>query len=737
MYKNFNKYILRTPLFPTNYFFNLTKYEDISNEDLIKEFYNPIIKEAIYLASPILYKQLEKWSNKEIKDKKNIKKIRNSFLKYLSRMSSRPTPFGLFGGTCLGRIKEQDSILIDSLNNKRHTRLDMNLTGILIENIEKDTNIKNQLFYYPNTSLYTSGNQLRYLECDFKKGRLTHQIVEVENSEYLNTILISSKNGLNVNDIANSIVSTEISFEIAYEFIHDLIDNQILVSEMQQTVSGKENIDQILNVLNKIDGVDGIIEKIKVLKQKLAGLDLKIGNRIQHYLEIGEILKSFEISFDEKYVFQTDLILKTTQNSINSDINKKLSNSLLLLNKIYFHKENNNLNEFKKVFLERYENKEMPLSLVLDEEIGIGYPITYNNGDVNPLIDDLFFNKQQSTPTKKIEWSSMHSILLKKLMSSIKKDSQVIELYDEEFSGFPVNWADLPDTLSTIAQIVTVNGKKNVIMEAAVGSSAANLLGRFCHGDTDINDFVNEIAHFENKINPDKLLCEIVHLPEDRLGNILLRPSFRNYEIPYLSQSYKNTENQIPIDDILVSIWNNKIVLKSKSKGVEILPRLSTAHNFTKSNLPVYRFLCEMQNSDKRNFLFFDWGSLSDDFSFLPRVVYKDVILSTAKWQIEFEEIKDLTKISDKKELLERVKKWSLNKNISQYIYLVEGDNKLLINLFNTSSLEMFFSTVNKKGKIILEEFLFEDEPIISDINKENFVNEFIFSFYKNFANTN
>lgn len=736
MYKLFDKYILRTPIFPVNYFFKLTQNDVVSDEQLIDEFNNPIISEAIYLASPILYKEIEKWTNSEIKDDKEKVKIKNSFLKYLSRLSSRSTPFGLFGGSTMGNIANQDLIIKESQKNKRHTRLDMNLTGLLIKHIESDILVKNQLLFYPNTSLYILGNQLRYVESNYKNNDvLVHQIVEVENSVYLNKILHYSKNGLKVNEITKIIIDSEITLEDALEFIYELIDNQILISEIEQTVSGVENIDKILNVLNKINHTDNLKNKIKLIKEKLSQLDLKIGNTIKLYIEISTILKSLGVKFNEKYIFQTDLILKTKHNRLSSDINATLYESLLLLNKISSSNENNNLKEFKKSFFERYENREMPLSLVLDEENGIGYPIKPYKSDLNPLIDDLFFKEQSTTSVKNIEWSKTHTILLRKVLDSIRDKTRFIELNDNEFNDFPVNWDNISDTFSTISQIISLNGNKKIVINAFTGSSAGNLLGRFCHGNSEINSFITEIVDFETDINSDKIVAEIIHLPEDRLGNILMRPSFRNYEIPYLSKSSKPFENQILLNDILISVRNNKIVLKSKSKNKEILPRLTTAHSYSNSSLPVYHFLCDMQFNDKRCFLNFDWGSLKDEFSFFPRVVYKAAILSTAKWKIPTEKIKEIMKISNNKTLIEKIKEWCTAENIPQYVYLVEGDNKLLINLFNMQTLNMFFSEIKNINIIILEEFLFENEFICYDDKKEGYVNEFIFSFYNNTTN--
>jgi hypothetical protein len=41
--------------------------------------------------------------------------------------------------------------------------------------------------------------------------------------------------------------------------------------------------------------------------------------------------------------------------------------------------------------------------------------------------------------------------------------------------------------------VVTIDGEERIIMKGAGGSSAANLLGRFCHSDEQIQEYVSEI----------------------------------------------------------------------------------------------------------------------------------------------------------------------------------------------------------------------------------------------------
>ena len=91
------------------------------------------------------------------------------------------------------------------------------------------------------------------------------------------------------------------------------------------------------------------------------------------------------------------------------------------------------------------------------------------------------------------------------------------------------------------------------------------------------------------------VVAEIAHVPEVRTGNILSRPHLREYEISYLTNTTLDDDHVIPVNDLMVSVSNNRVVLRSKRLKKEIVPRLTTAHNFSKGT-PVYRFLCELQN---------------------------------------------------------------------------------------------------------------------------------------------
>ncbi|MBF4472437.1 lantibiotic dehydratase family protein [Flavobacterium sp. HJJ] len=731
-YEAFPEYVLRAPLISYSFYKNITQGKDISDEVFKSLFKEKFINEAIFLATPILYEELKKWVNDEVTDLKKIEKLKISFLKYFSRMSSRCTPFGLFAGCAMGKFGEYSEIsLNDAKNNNRHTRLDMNYLVALSQDFVKNNILQEQIKFFPNSSLYKMGKQFRYVEYRYVEGIREHEIIAIENSIYLEKVLKASVNGILKHDIVQLLIDEENSKEAVLDFVEELIENQVLISELEPSVSGPEFLDQIKKVLYKVQGIDFEKKILKDVEYKLSIIDQKVGSDVEKYMEIGENLKKIETQFDIKYLFQTDVILKPESNVLDKTIINSIKKGLSIFNKLTLVPKNDNLSTFKNAFNERYEESEISLSKALDVEIGIGYKQNQEGLDINPLIDDLIFpSTENKNMAREIKWSQTYSFFQKKLIDSFINGDYIITITENDFEFLSEDWKDLPDTISTIVEIVKIKGQRKIVISGAGGSSSANLLGRFCHGDLALKKFTERIVDLEKKMNSDKILAEINHLPESRVGNILMRPNLRDFEIPYLANSTLVREKQLEIEDLLISVKNQKIILRSNRHNMEVIPRLSNAHNYSGNSLPIYHFLSDMQNQNKRASIGFDLGPFANEYSFIPRIEYCDLILSEATWNINKEEIKSFFGYEDS-DLLFNISLWRNKNKIPQKVLLVDSDNELLINLENVISIKMFLNTVKNRNVFKIKEFLFTDDGIVRGTDpSEYYTNQIVVSFF-------
>jgi len=730
-YKCFSSFILRTPLLPFSYYQSLfgKKYTDIDH--LKKKFKSPVLHDAIFLASPDLYNEMIRWLNDELTDPKETERLIYSLSKYLFRMSSRCTPFGLFSGCSVVNIGEKTRIEIDKSDSyKKHTRLDMNYLCAVAQDLVKMPQIKKYIKYYPNNSIYRSGFHYRYVEYRYQQAGKKHYMVSIDRSDYLDTILEAAMEGAMYHELANSIISDDITTEDSYFFIDELIESQVIVSELEPAVTGPEFLDQIIEIIDQVPDIENISQKLKSIRKDLQMIDeMKPGIEIKKYYQLADKIKELGTQYELKFLFQSDMNKPLKQDKIGKELIQTVMEGLEILNHLSPYFENQDLKTFKEAFYERYEEEEVDLSLALDIESGIGYGPSLQNSDIiSPLVDDLVLPHEDQQTT--LALNKIEAFLIKKYNESIKTEALNIELTKKDVADLEISW---DRTGSTIYSMVQVSDSKEskILMENAGGFRASNLLGRFCHTDPQIYNHVKELINKEEEADPEYIFAEIAHLPESRTGNILLRPVLRKYEIPYLSKSYLDKEQQIPINDLTVCVRDNQIILRSKKLNKKINPCLTSAHNYSNNSLPIYHFLCDLQSQNKHTALYFHWGQLSDHYDFLPRVSYKNLIFSLAAWKVKKEEINQFLKISDDDKLLEAIINWRNKRKIPKFALLSEGDNQLLLNLDNILCVKILLSEVKRKAFFILKEFIFDPEDPFIINNEGNFTNELILTFYK------
>ena len=186
-------------------------------------------------------------------DSETYLKIRKSLFKYLSRMHTRATPFGLFAGCSILNWGDKTKVnIIDYHSHSRKTRLDMNYLCDFGSELEKIPEIRENLNYKKNTSLYLIDNEFRYVEYLSKNSKRFHKISSIENSYYLNEIYNALDNKLSYDELVNIISRDGVDLYDSKKYINNLIENQFIVSELQPTITGEEYITHIQDVLDKI-----------------------------------------------------------------------------------------------------------------------------------------------------------------------------------------------------------------------------------------------------------------------------------------------------------------------------------------------------------------------------------------------------------------------------------------------------------------------------------------------------
>ena len=390
--------------------------------------------EAVFLASPVLHAALLKYAAGEMVAEKEVKKLQLSLAKYYLRMGSRCTPFGLFSGCAVAKWSA-NTTAVEISEHYRHTRFDMHYLCALAQHLSTLPFIKNKLLYFPNSSFYKLGNEIRYVEYKYNNGKRQHLITAVAASDYVLAILKHSENGITIDAIIHLLVSDEIDIIEATDFLAELIESQLLVNELEPAVTGDEFLYQIITTLKNLpidnnNELNTIINLLETLEKSLHNIDTSKNYSIEIYKNIITLIEQFNIPFDESKLFQTDLSFSLLEKTVNISHQNEITETLGIINKLNSVSENTTLIAFAKKFYERYENTEMPLLQVLDTETGIGYLEKKDNA-IMPLIDDVAVMGKVSDEHK-IIWSKKDKYLLQKLTAALIQNNYSVELNEDE-----------------------------------------------------------------------------------------------------------------------------------------------------------------------------------------------------------------------------------------------------------------------------------------------------------------
>jgi len=719
-YATFQHSVLRMPKKPLVFAFDLLLKDKLDLDTYITD---AAFKEALFLASPQLTGVLEKYQKLDSKKKFQLEL---TLFKYLIRSASRCTPFGLFSGCAIGHIG--NSTHIENIEGiERYTSLDMTVLIEISQKLLEIEEIKFATKFLPNSSLYQIGNNYRYIAYYFENNQKKYKLENISYNYYLEKLLDFSMNGKTVlesynfmKDVSKSNKDNFTSGDV-WNFINELIENQLLISEISPSITGGNYLEKLVFHINAQHSKHLFKKILQDVRVSLNELDSQKTNTLANYKNIIGQLEILNLSKKKDTYFQTDYIKRFRQFSLDQSIPLKILKGIEVLRRLLPENENTYLERFKTAFIKRYGTCQVSVSFLFDQEIGLKFQ---SESDFNEfdLIADFQIEESGNMISSEIIKDALQ-FLMPKYEEVLSKNLKVLEIKDAALQQLPEkNQNSLSNTFSATVEIYQeANTSKYIFLSSAGGATACNLISRFSRQSSEVASLVSKITEKEQAYATNKILAEICHLPENRTGNVLKSKVNRAYEILYLSNSELPIERRISISDLYVSIQEGQIKLWSERLQKEIIPILSNAHNFDNSNaLPIYKFLCELQFQDKKEALSFVWPEPFLNFKFLPRVQYKDIIFAKAQWRISFNEIAQL----------DSLKVWRIERKIPKFIQINEGDNALLLNMDNAYCIEILKKYCKEHQEVWGTEFLFTPKKGLQ-IASEVYANEFIVSYYK------
>lgn len=199
---------------------------------------------------------------------------------------------------------------------------------------------------------------------------------------------------------------------------------------------------------------------------------------------------------------------------------------------------------------------------------------------------------------------------------------------------FDLARADVPEQdvpMSVLACLLGDGaGARAVLKEGVVGSPGA-LAGRFCLGrgrmSAKLRDDIRSASGDGAAVT-----VELVSNPGGRVGNVLLRPAVTDDQLVLRG----GTGSGLDLTRLLVRLEEDGFAFFDKATGRRLVLQLTSAHNSQLAgNDLVYRLLVLM--SGRRGFRW-TWGQLRH-IAHLPRVLCDSVIVSRERWRLHADAI--------------------------------------------------------------------------------------------------
>lgn len=686
------------------------------------------VREALFLASPKLARRARAFL-----DGADDPKIERPLIRYFLRMCTRPTPFGTFAGSGVGRLDEATRLVVGPVSqNARRTRLDhLYLTALALG---LEDRFRRKLTYRVNSSLYAAGGKLRYAEASARGGR-SYSLVAVDPNEAVVAVLDRARDGATFDELAQTLVDDEITYDEAAEFVEELIASQLLESTLTPPITGPEAIAALIDELSTVEGAADERGVLVDVRAELEKLDAEgVGAPVGRYEAIFSMVERLPAEAAESSFFQTDMVTALDGATIGPAVVDEVLRATAAVQRFAGKSSTGSLERWRDQFVARYETREVPLVEALDEESGIGFsPSTSPGSDASPLVRGLVWPQGRDDSGN---LGPRFAHLMRRLIDCVARGEDELVLDDSDMDALAAReQSETPDAFAALVTIAAHSaeavdrGDFRLLLHGASGPSGARLMGRFCHADPAVDEAVREHLRAEEALRPEIAYAEIVHLPEGRSGNILARPVLRDYEIPFLGRSGAPVEAQIPVTDLMVSVEGQKVVLRSRRLGREVTPRLASAQNYTLRSLGVYRFLCTVQAQGVSEGVVWNWGSFNAA-SFLPRVVYGRTVLHRARWAFRAEEIPELLAAKGD-DVFGRMQELREARTLPRHVALADEDNQLLVDLDNVLSVEMLVELVRRRPHFRLMEMWPDPEEMVVTSDRGPYVNEILVPFVR------
>jgi len=589
-------------------------------------------------------------------------KVYFTIWKYFNRAKFRSTPYGTFAGF---------SLLNDAIK--------LSDSKIVIEKDQKiceliDWPYKNTIQFplagplrqncllFSNSSYYLTPNSIRYIAC----ADGVFELAELDHDDFVIQILTACLKPVHAIDLIKELNLKDDEIDNLFGLLQDMHDLQLLFTDYDPNIIGKDYFERL-----------GLTATEELPKYLIAQRTVLSGN------------------IDERLLQAVPGLIKTLQGILPANDREALS-------------------KFIARFKKKFEEQEVPLLLALDPEMGVGYDELEQANQ-----NDDFIAKLNNKITKPNAESESIKSALKTLLfaQGFEKGKPVL------LNKLSLKPNEKPLSLpNSISMVMAVHD--DLIFAEQIGGATSNALtGRFTMANQAVETYAKNIADVEQLSNPDVLFFDVAYMVETNVDNVNRRKLIYGHQLSILN--FDTSTTPLALNDIQISIIGTEVMLRSKSLNKRLVPRMASAYNYSRSDLSVFRLLCDLQHQGLLTGLSLSLENLFPDLDYYPRLQYQNIVLNCSKWKVKKE---DLLGADQKYLSIELCRAHLQSIGVSNYFKAGLSDQTLCFALHDDGDINAFLQYMQKQTSIYIEEFNLPQNNIVVDEGSKPYLAQFILS---------
>ncbi|GGW97021.1 lantibiotic dehydratase [Streptomyces noursei] len=658
---------------------------------------DPRLMEAVSLASAGLAAEVDRAVAGERLRLRSLRRIALSLTKYHSRMSHRPTPFGLFAGVGLaafGPAPAREPIG----GGRRVTRPDAAwLDGVLETLLDVPAVLERSRLTANNLHVVRDGRLVlvdhhdrdgeRQLAGSVRHTRVVRQLLAAAAHPTPHPRLVAAAGREFPHAPRGAIEGS----------IRQLVRGHFLLGDLTPPPDCTAPLDHVCDRLRGVDHPTA--HELHALRAELRSLDAAPPDgRRARLTAVGERMRAMRPAAD---VLQTDLA-PTVRLTLPQEVAREAERAATVLWRTSpVHRGNPHLRDYHLDFLERYgTERSVPVLELLDEVRGLGLPRDYRRPPASP--------PAAGAGTRDL-------VLGELLMAAARGGGREVVLDEETVRALePAERGAAPPSMEVGAELVTpgwdalCGGDFHLVLAPdAVSPLAGATFSRFAPVLGRSAAQVRELAlRTERSAPQDEIPACVAFRPRVmRSANVSAVPQWLSHRIPLgVGPAAAETAHDLRVEHLVVCADTDGLRLVDTVTGRRVRPLSYSMLNPSGRHLPyVARFLLEIGQEGRSFCAPWSWGGWAAAPA-LPRVRHGRTVLSPARWLPD----RALRAAADRgdQEWSGQVGRWRRRWDVPRQVLLTKADHRVAVDLDDPLHLLVFRDEVRRApGLTVVERF--------------------------------